>query len=80
MGRGGSVRRIVAARYTEGLMAGPAKPPLRAITYLSPGIPLEFFELVTRYLARSVGREPRLESDGRISGPMHGEHDPFASG
>ena len=57
-----------------------AATPLRAVTYLSPGIPFPFFELVTRYLARVVGREPFVERDERISGPMHGDHDPFADG
>ena len=61
-------------------MAELADPPLRAITYLSPGIPLEFFEHVTRYLCRAVGRLPILESEERVSGPMHGEHDPFSVG
>ncbi len=57
-----------------------AEPPLRAITYLAPGIPFEFFEHVTRYLSRAVGRGSTLESDERISGPMHAEHDPFSIG
>ena len=54
--------------------------PLRAVTYLSPGIPLEFFERVTSHLGRWLGRPIALESDERISGPMRGEHDPFAAG
>jgi phosphonate transport system substrate-binding protein len=53
---------------------------LRAVTYLSPGIPLEFFEVVTRSLAKSLECEIELRSDERISGPMHGEHDPFRDG
>ena len=60
-------------------MAELAEPSLRAITYLAPGIPLEFFELVMGYLGRALGRAPVLESDDRNSGPMHGEHDPFAA-
>ena len=54
--------------------------PLRAMTYLAPGIPLAFFEQVTRYLGAAVGREVVLESDERISGPMHGDPDPFSTG
>jgi len=54
--------------------------PLRAITYLAPGIPLGFFEAVTRTLERALGRPVTLESDERVSGPMHGDHDPFAAG
>ena len=61
-------------------MPSPPQQSLRAITYLSPGIPLEFFEAITHYLGKVVGRVGQLESDERISGPMHGEHDPFAAG
>ena len=61
-------------------MSDPAAPPLRAITYLSPGIPLEFFQLVTATVGRALGREIELECDPRSSGPMHGAHDPFAGG
>ena len=61
-------------------MAELAEPPLRAITYLSPGIPLEFFERVFRSLERVVGRRFVLERDERSSGPMHGETDPFSVG
>lgn len=58
----------------------PRSEPLRAITYLVPGIPLEFFEAVVEQVARAVGRPITLESEPRISGPMHGDHDPFAEG
>ena len=61
-------------------MAAPAELPLRAITYLSPSIPLEFYQQITRYLGKALGRTPLLESDERVSGPMHGSHDPFAAG
>lgn len=61
-------------------MAEPVAAPLRAITYLSPGIPIELFGEVTRHLGRGLSRSFELESEGRISGPMHGEYDPFAAG
>jgi phosphonate transport system substrate-binding protein len=53
---------------------------LVALTYLAPGIPLEFFQLVTDHLARALGCQIQLETESRISGPMHGEPDPFAEG
>lgn len=54
--------------------------PLRALTYLAPGIPLEFFESVTSRLASALGCEIELESECRSSGPMHGDDDPFRDG
>lgn len=53
---------------------------LRALTYLAPGIPLEFFELVTGCLARALGRDVSLGVESRSSGPMHGQLDPFSEG
>ena len=70
-------------RDEEGPDAGPpaeARGPLRALTYLAPGIPLELFERVTQALEAALGRAVCLESEGRISGPMHGESDPFGEG
>ena len=62
----------------------PARPthsaPVRARTYLAPGIPTEFFEILVSYLGESLGREVRLECDTRSSGPMHGDADPFGAG
>lgn len=71
------------SRNIQGKVVGtsrPSGPGLRALTFLAPGIPLEFFELVTEYLARTLGREIQLETDSRSSGPMHGVSDPFAVG
>ena len=53
--------------------------PLRAVTYLSPSLPLELFELVTEHLADALDREITLEVNDRQSGPMHTDHDPFAA-
>lgn len=55
-----------------------AGDPLRALTYLAPGIPIAFFERITEYLARELACEVQLSMKSRISGPMHGEADPFA--
>ena len=52
---------------------------LRAITYLAPGIPMGFYEHLSEALARALDRPVRLTSDPRTSGPMHGDHDPFAA-
>ena len=54
--------------------------PLRAITYLSPGLPRELFELVCAHVGAALGRAVLLEEDSRTSGPMHAEADPFAPG
>ncbi len=57
----------------------PRKRPLRALTYLSPSLPVELFELVTDHLAQQLDREITLEVNDRHSGPMHSDHDPFAA-
>ncbi|MEM9381598.1 MAG: PhnD/SsuA/transferrin family substrate-binding protein [Planctomycetota bacterium] len=54
--------------------------PLRALTYLAPGLPLELFQAVVDHVGRSIGRRIELVSESRHSGPMHGDHDPFAAG
>ena len=67
----------------QGDLAGSAptgRPRLRALTYLTPGIPLEFFQIITAHVARSLGCEFQLEAESRVSGPMHGDFDPFAEG
>jgi phosphonate transport system substrate-binding protein len=53
---------------------------LRALTYLAPGIPSEFFQFICEHLEQALGLEIDLEVESRISGPMHGEFDPFAEG
>lgn len=52
---------------------------LRATTFLAPGIPLRFFEVLTEYLSRVLDREIQLSSESRSSGPMRGHFDPFAA-
>ncbi len=50
------------------------------MTFLSPGIPVELFRLLTQQLARALGVQVELEVESRISGPMNGECDPLADG
>ena len=53
---------------------------LRLITYLSPSIPAELFELIARDLAEQCGVPTELTFEERISGPLEGDDDPFAAG
>jgi len=57
-----------------------SRPSLRAVTYLAPGIPREFFDFVVDHLARTLDLDVSLSIESRSSGPMHGDVDPFASG
>jgi phosphonate transport system substrate-binding protein len=49
---------------------------LRLITYLSPGLPLAFFQTI----ADALGSDTALSADPRASGPVPGEVDPFTDG
>jgi ABC-type phosphate/phosphonate transport system substrate-binding protein len=53
---------------------------LRLITYLSPSIPAGLYELIARDLAEQCGVATDLRFEERISGPLAGDEDPFASG
>lgn len=53
---------------------------LRLITYLSPSIPAGLYELIARDLAEQCGVKTDLTFEERISGPLAGDEDPFASG
>lgn len=53
---------------------------LRFITYLSPGIPREFFETVVNHVRRALGQRASLLVEPRVSGPMRGVEDPFSTG
>lgn len=65
----------------EGDSANCALPAtLRALTYLSPGIPFEFFEALTEELGRALGCDVWLAAEERSSGPVHGDLDPFGAG
>jgi hypothetical protein len=48
------------------------------MTYLSPGIPLAFFEAVVEHVRRALGRPASLLAETRVSGPMRGAVDPFS--
>jgi len=54
--------------------------PLRLVTYLAPGLPLELFEGVAAHLARTLGCAAQLVSDATRSAPEPGPGDPFAAG
>jgi phosphonate transport system substrate-binding protein len=49
---------------------------LRLITYLAPGLPMEFFQII----ADALGPDTVLSADPRASGPIAGEIDPFSDG
>ncbi|HEX3582605.1 MAG TPA: PhnD/SsuA/transferrin family substrate-binding protein [Thermoanaerobaculia bacterium] len=53
---------------------------LRLITYLSPSIPAGLYELIARDLAEQCGVATDVRFEERISGPLEGDEDPFASG
>jgi len=53
---------------------------LRLITYLSPSIPSALYELIARDLAEQCGVATDVRFEERISGPLAGDEDPFASG
>ena len=53
---------------------------MRAITYLAPGIPLGFYEVVLRHVSRAIGESIDLTSDQCFSGPPPGERNPLAPG
>ena len=53
---------------------------LRIITYLSPSIPAELYELIARDLGEQCGVDAELLFEPRISGPLAGDDDLFASG
>lgn len=53
---------------------------LRIITYLSPSIPAELYELIARNLGEQCGVAAELAFEPRISGPLAGDDDLFARG
>ena len=53
---------------------------MRAITYLSPGIPLDFYERLVRHMSTALGRPIELVADPRCSGPPVGEPNPLSTG
>jgi phosphonate transport system substrate-binding protein len=53
---------------------------VRAITYLTPGIPLGFYEKIVRHLSRGIGEPVSLTADERFSGPPPDGPNPLANG
>ena len=53
---------------------------LRIITYLSPSIPAELYELIARDLGEQCGVIAELAFEPRISGPLAGDDDLFSRG
>ena len=51
---------------------------LRLITYLAPSIPADFFRTVASHIEATCGVATDLAFEERISGPLTGDHDPFA--
>lgn len=53
---------------------------LRAGTYLTPSVPVEFFETVLQHLEAKLGIHSTLLYESRSHGPKLDIEDPFASG
>lgn len=53
---------------------------MRLITYLAPGIPLTFYEVLARHIAAAADEHVTLTSDPRTSGPPPGRPNPLTSG
>ena len=54
--------------------------PLTLITYLSPSLPPDLFEVVATAIAKKTKQEVRVVFEVRHSGPMVGDDDPFTAG
>jgi len=50
------------------------------VTYLSPGIPREFFEAIVEHVRQALGLRASLSVDSRVSGPVRGVDNPFSRG
>lgn len=53
---------------------------LRAATYLSPSIPVEYFEMILQHLESKLGIYTSLLYESRWEGPRANRPDPFVSG
>ena len=53
---------------------------LRLISYLAPSIPAALYELIAGDVAQQCGVPTDVMFEERISGPLAGDDDPFASG
>jgi len=61
-------------------MSTSTRRPLRFVTYLAPGIPRAFFELVAARVAAELDTTAHLTVDASSSGPTPTGPDPFSSG
>jgi phosphonate transport system substrate-binding protein len=59
-------------------MEHPAE--LRFVTYLSPGIPRAFFEVIVEHVGRTLGLRVSLSVESWVSGPSRGADNPFSGG
>jgi len=50
------------------------------VTYLSPGIPRKFFEVIVEHVGQALGLRASLSVDSRVSGPMRGADNLFSRG
>jgi phosphonate transport system substrate-binding protein len=53
---------------------------MRALTYLAPGIPLGFYEVLAHHLSRALDESVDVASDPRFSGPPPDEPNPLVDG
>lgn len=53
---------------------------VKAITYLSPGIPLDLYATIAHHLADALDEPVELTSDARFSGPSADEPNPLTDG
>ncbi len=56
---------------------GDIPQTLRLMTYMSPGIPIEYYELIAHYLEEKLGCRIYLMYESRWSGPPQDRTDPF---
>ena len=61
-------------------MADDGAALLRFTTWLSPGLPLELFEVIADHVAGGLGRRHRVTVESKMSGPLRPEDDRFANG
>lgn len=52
-------------------------PQLKAVTYLCPSLPVEFFQAILEILEEDTGLRASLLYDWRADGPTESQPDPF---
>ncbi len=61
-------------------MAETSAAPLHFTAWLSPGLPLELFEVIAAHVADGLGRRHEVTVETKMSGPLAPEDDRFANG